>query len=145
VGYSKLGKHLAKNRVRIFHPDLLVQLFEGDGDEVKKSVDEGSVHVYDNVVLFECHAMGDFDIGTIIGVGAPTVVGNVCNFRGNWIVCIGVCLTTQIVFVEDGIHGNVQEIHLFGYGGLVSLGTFAQVLKEIVEDKEVGGAQTWCR
>jgi hypothetical protein len=33
----------------------------------------------------------------------------------------------------------------FGDGGLVCLGTFAQVLKEIVEDKEVGGTKTWFR
>jgi hypothetical protein len=35
----------------------------------------------------------------------------------------------------------------FGDGGLVCLGTLAQVLKEIVEDKMVGGTQTqfrWC-
>jgi hypothetical protein len=31
----------------------------------------------------------------------------------------------------------------FGYGRLVSLGPFAQVLKEIVADKEVRSAQTW--
>jgi hypothetical protein len=47
--------------------------------------------------------------------------------------------------LEGGINGNVQEIHLLGYVGLMSLGTFAQVLKEIVEDKEVEGAQTWFR
>jgi hypothetical protein len=46
------------------------------------------------------------------------------------------------VFVEGGIRGNVREIHLFGYGGLVGLGTFAQILKEIVEDEQVEGAQT---
>jgi hypothetical protein len=79
------GKHLAKDGVRIFHPDLFVQLFEGNGDEVKENLDEGGVHV-DDVVSLECHVLGDFDIGTIVGVGAPTVVGNICNFRGKWIV-----------------------------------------------------------
>ncbi len=59
------------------------------------------------------------------------------------IVGVRVCLATGIVIVEGGIDGNVQEIHLFGYGGFVGLGTFAQILKEIVEDKEVGGVQTW--
>jgi hypothetical protein len=83
--------------------------------------------------------MGDFEVGTIIGVGASTVVGHIRNFR--------VCLAARIVLVEDGIDGNVHENHLFGYGGLVCLGTFAQVLKEIVEDEEVGVAQArfgWC-
>ncbi len=89
--------------------------------------------------------MGDFDVGTIVGVGAPTVVRNIHNFREKWIVRIGVCLATGIVSIEGGINGNIQVIHLFGYGGLVSFGTFAQVLKEIVENKEVGGAQTWFR
>ncbi len=84
--------------------------------------------------------MGDFDFGTIVGVSASTVVGHIRNFRGKWIVRNQVCLATRIVSVEGGIDGNVQEIHLFGYGGLVCLGTFAQVLKEIVEDEEVGGA-----
>jgi hypothetical protein len=41
-----------------------------------------------------------------------------------------------------GIDGNVQEIHLLGDGGLVCLGTLAQILKKIVEDKKVGGTQT---
>ncbi len=58
------------------------KLFEGNGDKVKESVDEGSVHVDDTVASFECHAVGDFDVGTILGVGAPTVVGNTCDFRG---------------------------------------------------------------
>jgi hypothetical protein len=38
-----------------------------------------------------------------------------------------------------------KEIHLFGYGGCLGLGTFAQILKEIFEDTEVGGAQTQFR
>jgi hypothetical protein len=46
------------------------------------------------------------------------------------------------VSVEGGINSNIQETHLFAYGGLLHLGTFSQVLKEIVEDKDVGGAQT---
>jgi hypothetical protein len=81
----------------------------------------------------------------INGANASTIVGYICYFRGKWIVCIGVCLASGIVPVEGGINGNVQEIHLFGYGGLVCLGTFAQVLKEVIEDKEVGGTQTWFR
>ncbi len=89
--------------------------------------------------------MDDFDVGIFVGVGVPTVVGNICDFRWKWIVSIRVCLVAKIVSIEGGIDGNVQEIHLFGYEGLVSLGTFAQVLKEFVEDKEVGGAQTWLR
>ncbi len=101
--------------------------------------------VDDVVASLECHAVSDFDLGTIVGVGASTVVGNIHDFRGKWVVRIGVCLAAKLVAIEDGINGNVQEIHLFGYGGLVHLGTFAQVLKEIVEDKKVGGAQTWFR
>ncbi len=34
-------------------------------------MNEGSVHINDVVVLFECHAMGDFDVGIIVGVGVP--------------------------------------------------------------------------
>jgi hypothetical protein len=94
VFHNEPGKHLAKNRVRVFHQDLFVQLFEGNGDEVKESINEGGVHVYDVVVLLECHAVGDFDIGTIVGVSAHTASGNICNFRGERIVCISVCLTT---------------------------------------------------
>jgi hypothetical protein len=33
----------------------------------------------------------------------------------------------------------------FWIWGFVGLGTFAHILKEIVENKEVGGAQTWLR
>ncbi len=138
----KPGKHLAKNGVGVFHPDLFERLFEGYQDKVKESVDEGRVCVDDIVALHECHAMGDFNVGTIIGVSASTVVGYICNFRGKRIVRIWVCLATKIVAVECGINGNVQEIHLLGDGGLLCLGTFSQVLKEIVEDKEVGATQT---
>ncbi len=91
--------------------------------------------------------MGDFDVGTIVGVGASTVVGYICNFGRKRVICIGVCLAARVVAVKGGINCNVQEIHLFGDGGLVCLGTLAQVLKEIVEDKKVGGTQTrfrWC-
>jgi hypothetical protein len=43
---------------------------------VKESlVNEGGVHVDEVIVLLECHAVGDFDIGAIVGVGASTVVG----------------------------------------------------------------------
>ncbi len=141
------GKHLAKNRVRIFHPYLFIQLFEGNWDKVKESINEGRVCIDDVVALheYECHAMGDFDVSTIVGVGASTVVGHTRDFRGKWIVCIRVCLAAGIVSIEGGIDGNIQEIHLFGYGGLVHLCTFAQVLKEIIEDEEVGGANTWFR
>ncbi len=85
--------------------------------------------------------MGDFGIGGNVGVGASTVVGYICNFRGKWIVCIRACLAARIVSigVEGGIDGNVEEAHLFGNEGLVCLGTFAQLLKEIAEDKKVGG------
>jgi hypothetical protein len=117
-------------------------LFEGYRDKVKESVDEGGVHVDEVVVLLECHAMGDFDIGAIVGVGASTVVGCIHDFERKRIVCIGLCLAARIVAVEGGIDGNVQEIHLLGDGGLVCLGTLAQVLKEIVEDKKVGGTHT---
>jgi hypothetical protein len=114
-------------------------LFEGYQDKVEESIDEGGVHVDDIVALLECHAMGDFDISAIVGVGASTVVGHICDFRGERIVCIGVCLASGKVALEGGINGNIQEIHLIGDGGLVCLCTFAQVLKEIVEDKEAGG------
>ncbi len=72
-----------------------------------KSVNEGGVHVDDVVGLLECHAMGDFNVGTIVGVSASTVVGYIHDFRGKWIVHIGVCLATGIVSVEGGINGNV--------------------------------------
>ncbi len=50
-------------------------MFESYQDEVKESIDEGRVHVDDVVALLECHTMGDFDVGAIVGVGASTVVG----------------------------------------------------------------------
>jgi hypothetical protein len=59
------------------------------------------------------------------------------------VVGIGVCLAAGIVLVEGGVDGNVQEIHLFGYTGLMGVGTFAHILIESVEDQEVGCAQTW--
>jgi hypothetical protein len=89
------GKHLAKNGVGVFHPDLFVWLFEGYQDKVKESVNEGRVHVDDIVTLLECHALGEFDVGMILGVGASTVVGYIHDFRGKWIVRIGVCLATK--------------------------------------------------
>ncbi len=133
---------MQKNRVWVFHPDLIVGLFEGNRDKVEEGVDEGGAHVDDVVVLLKCHAMGDFDVGTIVGVGASTVVGYIHDFGRKRVVYIGVCRTTGVVAVEGGIDGKVQEIHLFGDGGLVSLCALAQVLKEIVEDKKVGGTQT---
>ncbi len=54
--------------------------------------------------------MGDFDVDAIIGVNASTVVGYICDFRGKWIVYIGVCLTARIMSLEGGIDGNVEEI-----------------------------------
>jgi hypothetical protein len=96
-----------KNGVGVFHPDLFIRLFEGDWDKVKERINEGGVHVDDVVVLLECHAVYDFDVGTIIGVGASTAVGYICNFRGKWIVHIRVCLATRMVSVEGGINGNV--------------------------------------
>jgi hypothetical protein len=117
----------------------------GIWDKVKESINEGRVHDDDIDALLECHAMGDFDIGMIIGAGASTVVGHISDFRGKWIVLIRACLAAGIVSLEGGIDGNVQEIYLFGYGGLVHLGTFTKVLEEIVEDGEVEGAQAWFR
>ena len=92
--------------------------------------------------MLECHAVGDFDIGVIIDVSASTVVGYIHDFGRKRVVHIRVCFATGVVAIEGGIDGNVQEIHLFGDGGLVCLGTLAQVLKEIVKDKKVGGTQT---
>ncbi len=96
-----------KNRIGVFHPDLFVRLFEGYRDKVKESVNEGRLHVDDVVALLEYHAVGDFNIGAIVGVGASTVVGYIHDFRGIWIVRIRVCLATRIVSVEGGIDGNV--------------------------------------
>jgi hypothetical protein len=81
-------------------------------DKVKKSGNEGRVQVDDAVALLECHAVGDFDVGAIVGIGASTVVGYIHDFRGKWIVHIGVCLAARIVSVEGGIDGNIKEIHL---------------------------------
>jgi hypothetical protein len=69
--------------------------------------------------------MGDFDVGTIVGVGVSTVVGYICDFKRKRLVHIGVCLAARVVVVEGGINGKVQEIHLFRDGGLVFLGTLA--------------------
>jgi hypothetical protein len=57
-------------------------LFEGYWDKVKESIDKGRVHVDDIAALLECHAMGDFDVGKIFGVGASTVAGYIRYFRG---------------------------------------------------------------
>jgi hypothetical protein len=56
-------------------------LFEGYWEEVKESVNEGRVHVDDIVGTLECHAVGDFDVGIIVGVGASTVVGYIRDFK----------------------------------------------------------------
>jgi hypothetical protein len=117
-------------------------LFEGYQDEVKESINEGRVHVDDAIALLECHAVGDFDVDMIVCVSASTVVGYIHDFMMKRIVRIRVCLTAGIVAVEGGINGNVQEIHLPRDGGFVCLGTLAQVLKEIVEDKKVGVIKT---
>ncbi len=87
-------------------------MFEGYWGKFEESVDEGGVHVDDIIALLECHAMGDFDVGMIVGVGASTVVGYIRDFKRKKIVRIGVCLATKIVAVVGGINGNVQEIHL---------------------------------
>ncbi len=116
-------------------------MFEGSQDEVKENVDESRLYVDDVVALIECHVMGDFDVGAIISVVTSTIVGYIRDFNRKKIVRIGVCLTAGIVAVEGGIDSNVQVIHLLGDGALVCLGTLAQVLQEIVENKKVGG--TW--
>jgi hypothetical protein len=100
-------------------------LFEDNRDKVKESINERRVHVDDLVASLECHAVGDFAIGTIIGVSASTVVGYIRNFKRKGIVHIRVCLATGVVAIKGGINGNVQEIHLFGDEGLVCLGTLA--------------------
>ncbi len=114
----KPGKHLAKNRVGVFHPDLPVGLFEGNRDKVKESVNEGGVHVDDVIALLECHAVSDLDVGAIIGVGASTVVGYICNFRRKRVVHIGVCLATRVVAIEGGIDGNILEFIFLEMGDL---------------------------
>jgi hypothetical protein len=112
-------------------------------DKVEEIIDEGGVHVDDTIALLKCHAVGDFDIGPIVGVGASTIVGYIRNFERKRIVrIIRVSLASRIVAVEGGIDSNIQEIHLLGDQGLLCLGTLAQVLKEIVEDKKVAGTQT---
>jgi hypothetical protein len=121
----KTGKYLAKDGVGDFHPDLLVGLFKGNQDEVEESIGEGGVHVDDAVALLECHIRGDFDVDAIVGVGASTVVGYIRNFERKRIVCIKVCLPAGVVAIAGGINCNVQEIHLFGDGRLVCLGTLA--------------------
>jgi hypothetical protein len=82
-------------------------LFEGKQDKVKESINKGRVHVDDVVALLECHTMGDFDVSAIIGVGASTVVGYICNFGRKRVVHIGLCLTAGVVALEGGINGNV--------------------------------------
>jgi hypothetical protein len=74
-------------------------LFEDNRDKVEESINEGGLHVDDVVALLECHPIGDFDIGTIVGVGASTVVGYICNFGRERVVRIGVCLTARLVAV----------------------------------------------
>ncbi len=98
-------------------------MFESNQDKVEESVDEGRVHVDDVIALLVCHAVGDFEVGAIVGVGASTVVGYIRDFKRKRIVCIGVCLAARVVAVEGGVDCNVQENHLFGDGGLVCLGT----------------------
>ncbi len=100
-------------------------MFEGNRDKVEESVNEGGVHVDDVVALLECHAMGNYDVGAIVGANASTVVGYTHDFERKRIVCIGVCLAAGVVAIEGGIDGNIQEIHLFGDGGIMCLGTLA--------------------
>ncbi len=88
-------------------------MFEGNQDKVKESVNEGRVRVDGAVALLECHAMGDFDVGAIVGVGASTVSRYIPDFGRKRVVHIRVCLTAGVVAVEGGIDGNIQEIHLF--------------------------------
>jgi hypothetical protein len=95
---------------------------KGNRGKVKESIGEGVVHVGDVVALLECHAMGDFDVGTIIAVSASTVVVYICNFERKRIVRIGVCLPTGVMAIEDGIDGNICHAHgnnFYGYGGQV--------------------------
>ncbi len=88
-------------------------MFENNRDKVKESIDERGVHVNDVVAMLGCHAVGDFDIGTIVSVSASTVVGYICNFGRKRVVRIGVCLAAGVVAVEGGINGKVQELLFF--------------------------------
>jgi hypothetical protein len=94
-------------------------LFEGYWNKVKESIDEGRVHVDDVIASLECHAVGNFDIGAIIGVGASTLVVYICNFRGKWIIHIGVCLAAGIVSIEGGIDGNIGDSSFWRWGTCV--------------------------
>ncbi len=80
-----------------------------DQDKVEESVDEGRVRVDDVVALLECHAVGGFDVGAIVGVGVSTVVGYTSDFGRKRVVPIRVCLATRVAAKEGGIDGNIQE------------------------------------
>ncbi len=82
-------------------------MFEGNRDKIKESIAKRGVHVNDVIALLECHAVGDFDVGAIVGVGASTVVGYIRDFERKRIVCIRVCLAARVVAIEGWIDGNV--------------------------------------
>jgi hypothetical protein len=128
-------KHLAEDGVGVFHPPLLVCLFEDNRDQIKEHVDEHGVHVDNVVVLLQRHPMGALPGGTIVRVDGAGIVGHVGDISGEGITINRVSLVACIMFVEVGVDRDIQQVHLLGDGGFVHLGAFAHVLQEIVEDK----------
>ncbi len=109
---DKPGKHFAENRVGVLHPGFFVELLEGKRDKIKKSINEGRTHIDDVILFLESHAMGDFKVGMLIGVGATRVVQDVGDIVGERIVSMWVRLTAGVVSIEDGVDCNVQKVHL---------------------------------
>ncbi len=132
---DKPVEHLAEDGVGVFHPLLLVCLFEGNGDQIKEHLNECIVHV-DNVAAFlQRHPVGALPGGAIVQVDGADIVRHVGDIGGEGITINWVSLVACIMFVEVGVDRDMQQVHLLGDGGFVSLGAFAHVLQEIIEDK----------
>ena len=93
VIHNKPAKQFVEDRVGVFHPNLLIGLFEGNRDEVKESIVEHCVHDDEVMLLFQGHSMGELDVGLVVGVGASGVIGDIINFIGERVIVIRVCFS----------------------------------------------------
>ncbi len=132
---NKPVKHLAKDGIGVFHPLLLIYLFEGNRDQIKERVDEHGVHVDNVVVLLQRHPVGALPGGGIVQVDGAGIVRHIGDIGREGITINGVSLVACIMFVEVRVDRDIQQVHLLGDGGFVHLGAFAYVLQEIVENK----------
>jgi len=87
---------LAEDCVRVHHPLLFIEDFEGRQDEAEEGVDERGVHVDNVVVRFEEKHMRYFCTCAIVVGGARAEIGHFINIGGERIAANGIRFTRRV-------------------------------------------------